>query len=97
VRTAFLTADLADELHLVVAPFFVGEARTPPHPHTRRGYLLGSYVRCGLCDQRMFGKIRHGDTYYNCYRPTTTPTASTAIRPTTPKAVYLREDARAAA
>ena len=27
VHTQFLTADLADELHLVVAPFFVGDAR----------------------------------------------------------------------
>ena len=27
VHTQFLTADLADELHLVVAPFFVGNSR----------------------------------------------------------------------
>jgi 5-amino-6-(5-phosphoribosylamino)uracil reductase len=27
VHTQFLTADLADELHLVVAPFFVGDPR----------------------------------------------------------------------
>ena len=27
VHTQFLTADLADELHLVVAPFFVGDHR----------------------------------------------------------------------
>lgn len=27
IHTAFLTADLADELHLVVAPFFVGDSR----------------------------------------------------------------------
>jgi 5-amino-6-(5-phosphoribosylamino)uracil reductase len=27
VLTQFLTADLADELHLVVAPFFVGDSR----------------------------------------------------------------------
>jgi 5-amino-6-(5-phosphoribosylamino)uracil reductase len=27
VHTQFLTADLADELHLVVAPFFVGDSR----------------------------------------------------------------------
>src|SRR5438094_215277 len=26
VQTQFLTADLADELHLVVAPFFVGDS-----------------------------------------------------------------------
>jgi 5-amino-6-(5-phosphoribosylamino)uracil reductase len=29
VHTMFLTAGLADELHLVVAPFFVGEAEAP--------------------------------------------------------------------
>jgi 5-amino-6-(5-phosphoribosylamino)uracil reductase len=27
VHTQFLTCDLADELHLVVAPFFVGDSR----------------------------------------------------------------------
>jgi len=29
MHTAFLTAGLADELHLVVAPFFVGDSRAP--------------------------------------------------------------------
>jgi 5-amino-6-(5-phosphoribosylamino)uracil reductase len=29
MHTQFLTADLADELHLVVAPFFVGTSRAP--------------------------------------------------------------------
>jgi pyrimidine deaminase RibD-like protein len=29
IHTAFLTADLVDELHLVVAPFFVGDAAAP--------------------------------------------------------------------
>jgi 5-amino-6-(5-phosphoribosylamino)uracil reductase len=29
VHTQFLTADLADELQLVVAPFFVGDSRAP--------------------------------------------------------------------
>lgn len=29
VLTQFLTADLADELHLVIAPFFVGDTRAP--------------------------------------------------------------------
>jgi 5-amino-6-(5-phosphoribosylamino)uracil reductase len=29
MHTQFLTADLADELHLVVAPFFVGDSRAP--------------------------------------------------------------------
>jgi 5-amino-6-(5-phosphoribosylamino)uracil reductase len=44
VHTQFLTADLADELHLVVAPFFVGASRSrrfvgdgefPWNPHRR--------------------------------------------------------------
>jgi 5-amino-6-(5-phosphoribosylamino)uracil reductase len=29
VHTQFLAGDLADELHLVVAPFFVGDSRAP--------------------------------------------------------------------
>jgi 5-amino-6-(5-phosphoribosylamino)uracil reductase len=29
IHTQFLTADLVDELHLVIAPFFVGDARAP--------------------------------------------------------------------
>jgi len=29
VHTRFLTAGLADELHLVVAPFFVGDSSAP--------------------------------------------------------------------
>jgi 5-amino-6-(5-phosphoribosylamino)uracil reductase len=29
VHTQFLTADLADELQMVVAPFFVGDSRAP--------------------------------------------------------------------
>jgi 5-amino-6-(5-phosphoribosylamino)uracil reductase len=29
IHTQFLTADLADELHLVIAPFFVGDSRAP--------------------------------------------------------------------
>jgi 5-amino-6-(5-phosphoribosylamino)uracil reductase len=44
VHTQFLTADLADELHLVVAPFFIGDSRArrfvsdgrfPWNPHRR--------------------------------------------------------------
>jgi len=35
VHTQFLTADLADELQLVVAPFFVGDGRFPFHPGRR--------------------------------------------------------------
>jgi hypothetical protein len=73
-------------------------SRTEPgpntaHRHTRRGYLLRSYVHCGICDQRMFGKTRHGRAYYSCY-----PAGNNADRldryPTDhPKAIYVREDA----
>jgi site-specific DNA recombinase len=63
------------------------------HRHTRHGYLLRSYVRCGGCEQRMFGKTRHGRAYYTCY-----PAANNADRldsypPEHPKAIYVREDA----
>ncbi len=63
------------------------------HRHTRHGYLLRSYVHCGGCGQRMFGKTRHGRAYYSCY-----PAGNNADRldryPTDhPKAVYVREDA----
>ena len=36
VHAQFLTAGLADELHLVVAPFFVGDRRAPPVRRRRR-------------------------------------------------------------
>jgi DNA invertase Pin-like site-specific DNA recombinase len=63
------------------------------HRETKRGYLLRSYVRCGVCDQRMFGKTRHGRAYYSCY-----PAANNADRldrypADHPKAIYVREDA----
>jgi 5-amino-6-(5-phosphoribosylamino)uracil reductase len=29
IHTQFLTEELADELHLVVAPFFVGDSKAP--------------------------------------------------------------------
>jgi len=49
VLTQFLTADLADELHLVVAPLFVGDSRAPrlvgdgdfPWNATHRAVLAG--------------------------------------------------------
>ena len=40
VHTQFLTADLADELHLVVAPFFVGDPRA--HRFVGRGPSRGT-------------------------------------------------------
>jgi hypothetical protein len=50
--TRFLTADLADGIHLAVAPFFVGDADAPrfvlpgnfPHGNSRRMSLLLCYL-----------------------------------------------------
>lgn len=50
IHTQFLTADLVDELHLVIAPFFVGDSRAPrfvgdgrfPWGPDRRAILVGS-------------------------------------------------------
>jgi site-specific DNA recombinase len=39
---------------------------TNRHPATKRGYLLRSYVVCGMCGRRMFGKPPRGRTYYGC-------------------------------
>ena len=47
IHTQFPTADLADEIHLAVAPFFVGDADAPrfvqpgnfPDGNNRRRYL----------------------------------------------------------
>jgi len=39
IHTQFLTADLADEIHLAVAPFFVGDADAP------RFMLPGNFPR----------------------------------------------------
>ncbi|MFI9080771.1 recombinase family protein [Streptomyces sioyaensis] len=38
------------------------------HPETQRTYLLRSYVRCALCERRMFGKNSKGRSHYVCYR-----------------------------
>jgi site-specific DNA recombinase len=68
-----------------------------PQAHPNRGYLLRSYVRCGLCGQRMYGKTRRGHSYFNCY-----PALNNADRlerhpDDHPKAIYVREDALIAA
>ncbi len=56
VHTQFLTADLVDELHLVVAPFFVGD------PRGRRFVGDGSFPwnpdrRATLADVRRIGDV----------------------------------------
>ena len=56
IHTWFLTADLADELHLVVAPFFVGDSRA------RRFVSDGTFPwnpdrRARLADVRQIGDV----------------------------------------
>lgn len=46
-----------------------GSRSTPgknSHPATRRSYTLRSYVKCTLCERRMFGKTRHQIPYFAC-------------------------------
>jgi 5-amino-6-(5-phosphoribosylamino)uracil reductase len=51
MHTQFLTAGLADELHLVIAPFFVGDSAAPSFvgdgafPHNRRHWAALAEVR----------------------------------------------------
>jgi 5-amino-6-(5-phosphoribosylamino)uracil reductase len=56
VHTQFLTADLADELHLVIAPFFVG------NPSARRFVGDGTFPwnpgrRAELAETRQIGDV----------------------------------------
>ena len=39
-----------------------------PHPAAKRTYRLRSYIRCSICDRRMFGKMGRGNTYYACQK-----------------------------
>jgi site-specific DNA recombinase len=50
------------------------------------------YVRCGLCDQRMFGKTRHGRAYYCCHPATNNADRLDRYPADHPKAIYVRED-----
>jgi 5-amino-6-(5-phosphoribosylamino)uracil reductase len=56
VHTQFLTADLADELHLVIAPFFVGDS------HARRfvddgRFPWNAHRRATLAETRQIGDV----------------------------------------
>jgi len=58
------------------------------HPHTKRSYLLRTYLFCELCGRRMFGKTRRRHAYYVCsprkdYTPEGHPTGG---------AFFVRED-----
>lgn len=36
------------------------------HRQTKRSYLLRTYLFCGLCGRRMYGKTRRDRAYYVC-------------------------------
>jgi 5-amino-6-(5-phosphoribosylamino)uracil reductase len=56
VHTQFLTEDLADELHLVVAPFFVGDSRS--HRFVRDGeFPWNADRRARLAEVRQIGDV----------------------------------------
>lgn len=54
--TALLTAGLADELHLVLAPFFVGDSKAPRFVHDGRFPLDGAR-RATLVEARPIGNV----------------------------------------
>src|SRR5664279_1991472 len=56
VHTQFLAAGLADELHLVIAPFFVGEARAPRLIGSGR-FPRGPGGRAELAEVRQIGDV----------------------------------------
>ncbi len=56
VHTQFLTAGLADELQLVVAPFFVGDSRAPP-VRRRRARSLERARRATLAEVRQIDDV----------------------------------------
>lgn len=55
-HTAFLTAGLADELHLVVAPFFVGDHTAPRFVHDGQFQWDGAH-RATLVEARAIGNV----------------------------------------
>jgi 5-amino-6-(5-phosphoribosylamino)uracil reductase len=56
MHTQFLTAGLADELQLVVAPFFVGDARAPRFVHEGK-FPWGPRNRATLAEVRQIGDV----------------------------------------
>ena len=56
MHTWFLNAGLADELHLVVAPFFVGDSRAPRFVGDGR-FPWGPERRAGLAEVRQIGDV----------------------------------------
>ncbi|WP_221327430.1 dihydrofolate reductase family protein [Actinoplanes sp. L3-i22] len=56
MHTQFLTRDLADELQLVVAPFFVGDSRAPRFVHDGN-FPAGPKNRATLAEVRQIGDV----------------------------------------
>jgi 5-amino-6-(5-phosphoribosylamino)uracil reductase len=56
IHTQFLTADLVDELHLVIAPFFVGDSRAPRFVGDGR-FPWGPDRRAELAGIRQIGDV----------------------------------------
>jgi riboflavin biosynthesis pyrimidine reductase/pyrimidine deaminase RibD-like protein len=56
MHTAFLTAGLADELHMVVAPFFVGDSKAPRFVHDGLFRWDGEH-RATLVEVRAVGNV----------------------------------------
>ena len=56
MHTQFLQAGLADELHLVVAPFFVGDSRAPRFVHNGT-FPWGPQHRATLAEVRQIGDV----------------------------------------
>jgi 5-amino-6-(5-phosphoribosylamino)uracil reductase len=56
VHTAFLTADLVDEIHLAVAPFFVGDDHAPRFVNAGR-FPQNSLHRMTLLEARSVGDV----------------------------------------
>jgi len=56
MHTQFLAAGLADELHLVVAPFFVGDSRAPRFVHDG-SFPWGPHRRARLAETRQIGDV----------------------------------------
>jgi riboflavin-specific deaminase-like protein len=56
MHTAFLTAGLADELHMVVAPFFVGDSKAPRFVHDG-GFRWDGEHRAALVEVRAIGNV----------------------------------------
>jgi 5-amino-6-(5-phosphoribosylamino)uracil reductase len=56
VHTQFLSADLVDELHLVIAPFFVGDSNAPRFVSDGR-FPWNVDRRAALAEVRQLGDV----------------------------------------